>query len=236
MPDGLKKKIGPLPVWAWAIVAGVVIGGIILYTRGTSTTDQASDANTDFTPQVDPTTGLPYTGESSGGSISSGTAAPSLAQEISDTTGLISQLQGAGLWPSVATQGAASPSLVDLAPGHTYYDPTTGNTVSGPEQAAAKEAPKVTAKSTALDKAKAAVQKGRSTPFQRSVLKKAGYSSNQIAYHQKHKTPLQQPHTPVKTKTKATAAKVHAAPTHPLQHVTAAPPNHGKAKVHAGKK
>lgn len=235
MPDGLKKKIGPLPVWGWAIVAGIVIGGIILYTRNSTSSTDATTATTgtDFTPQIDPTTGLPFAGESPGGAATSTTATPTFAQEVGDVTGFVGQLQSAGLWPSVATQGAPTPSIIELAPGHSYYDPATGEVVQGPEAKAGSQSEKTTTKSTALDKAKAAVQKGKTTAFQRNVLKKAGYSSAQVAYHTKHKTPLQQPHTPVKTKSKATAAKVHSAPTHPNQHITAAPPNHGKAKVKA---
>lgn len=241
MPDGLKRKIGPLPVWGWAIIAGAIIGGLILYTRsGSSSTDATSaTTGTDFTPQIDPTTGLPFSGEGSGGGVAT-TTQPSLAQEISDVTGAIGSLQAIGAWPTAATAGAGS-SLVDLAPGHKYYDPVTGTEVDGPEAPAAKENQTDSSKSktaakpkTALDRAKSAVQKGRVGPVNRTRLKKAGYTDAQINYHAKHKTPLQQPHKPTVTKTRATTAKVHAAPTHPLQHVTAAPPSHGKVAVSHG--
>lgn len=31
---GLQKKVGPLPLWAWALAAGAIVGGYFLFVRG----------------------------------------------------------------------------------------------------------------------------------------------------------------------------------------------------------
>lgn len=44
---GLKKKVGPLPMWAWYSLVGLGLGGVILYLRrdGTSSTANATAEN-----------------------------------------------------------------------------------------------------------------------------------------------------------------------------------------------
>lgn len=246
MPEGLQKKIGPLPLWAWALIMGGVIGGVILLRKGSNTGTDGQEVGTDTSGQIFPGA----TDGASGGSLTGTGGAPTLQDGLTSFTSTVQQLKDAGLWPDVATQGApvvTPPGLVDLAPGHTYYDPTTGETVSGPEQIAAKSAtPSTTTpgkKPSALDRAMTAVQKGSGVgPIRRALLKKHGYTDAQINFHIKHKTPLKQPDN-VKAKSKANtpakgpakgkpAATASAAATHPLQHVTAAPPNHAKAPAY----
>lgn len=243
MPEGLQKKIGPLPIWAWALIMGGVIGGVILLRRGNDTTGTGDIVGSDSGSFLDPTQGF---SEGSGSGLTGGGGAPSLADGITSTSQAIQAIKDAGLWPDVATQGApAAPSLIALAPGARYYDPTTGETVDGPDSIAANSGTNpatgkskgVSAKTSPLDRAMKSVQKGAVGPINRARLRKAGYTDAQIAYHVKHKTPLQQPAkvkdkngktVTTKKKTTTAKAKTSAAPTHPLQHVTAAQPNHGK--------
>jgi hypothetical protein len=62
----LKKKVGPLPVWAWGIIFGVV--GYYVYSRNRGSSTGSASANT-VTPAVldpnaiDPNTGLTYGAE-----------------------------------------------------------------------------------------------------------------------------------------------------------------------------
>lgn len=237
MPEGLQKKIGPLPIWAWALIMGGVIGGVILIRRGSSDTGTAgADVGSDTSGQIFPGA----TDGASSGSLTGTGGAPTLADGLTSFTSTVQQLKDAGLWPDVATQGAPAAvgsNLIDLAPGHSYYDPTTGETVSGPEAIAANSATAAAPagkKPTALERAKAAVQKGKVGPINRKRLQKAGYTNNQIDLHAKHKTPLAQPQKiqHPKTKTTSGAKGKTSTATHPLQHVTAAAPNHAKAPAH----
>ena len=66
---GLTKKLGPLPVWAWALGGGALIGGVFYLRRkanggNASTTSNASTAGGSSNLCVDPTTGqtAPCTG------------------------------------------------------------------------------------------------------------------------------------------------------------------------------
>lgn len=210
MPDGLKKKIGPLPIWAWAIIAGGIIGGVILYGRRGQSSLDSTPVGSDTSGVIDPTTGLPYAGVSGGGLTGGGTT-PTLADQVANVTGLIGSLRDAGLIPAAGSGG------------DVYY--VTNTDTGEPTDAAVNNTSTAApgGKPSALDRAMAAVQSGKVGPINTKRLKAAGYSQAQIDYHVKHKTPLQQPQ---KTKTKPTP-KHTSAPTHPHQHVTVAPPNHG---------
>lgn len=230
MPEALTKKIGPLPVWAWALIIGGTIGAVVLLRRGSGTSAQGAptDPNAD-TAQIDPTTGLPYSGMGSGGGVAT-SSAPSLATEIGDVTGAFQALQAAGFLQPATAGGTG---LVQLAPGATYYDPTTGDVVHGDATNAAVDQASgsvqgATTSGSPLERAAAAVTKGKVGPINTRRLLNAGYSQAQIDFHVSHKSPLGQPANAVKPNvTKATPTPVHPAATHPLQHVTAAPSHHG---------
>lgn len=229
----LTHKVGPLPLYAWVLIAGVTIAGVIYIQRqraGTSTDGSNVDTGTSDLG-IDPTTGAPYASEfGTGTGVTSSDAAPAIGQEVSDVTGLLGALQSAGLIPTAA-QSTGGTGLIQLAPGASYYDPLTGETVSGPEQAAATQASGQAGSttSTALDKAMAAVSKGAVGTINRARLNAAGFTNAQINYHTTHKTPLGQPAgvSAVRTEAKKQDAKKSAATaTHPNQHVTAAKPDH----------
>lgn len=233
MPDALKKKIGPLPLWMWVAIAGATIGVVILYERSrTGATDTGTvDTGTTDPSLIDPTTGVPYAAEGGGGGATSADTAPTLSQEFSDVFGFISQAQGAGLWPTAAAGNAPATStgLVDLAPGHSYYDPTTGETVNGPEASAVSQSTSslTTPAATALARAEKAVTSGKLGKVNRGRLNAAGYTDAQIDFHLKSKTPLGQPKA--QSTTKPAKPKNTAAASHPNQHTTAAAPNHNIA-------
>jgi len=122
----MKKKYGPLPLWAWGAI-GIVT--IYLYYRHSSSS--SSSSGTTSTDAVDPVTGIPYSQEEqayqneaasamspgSGGSnpvdtTNGGTTPPDLTQELQDITGLITGLQDAGLVNQTPTDnGGTSPSV-----------------------------------------------------------------------------------------------------------------------------
>jgi len=66
--QALKKKIGPLPAWAWVVVIGGAIGAYLLYRRSSSSSSSTTPTSTAASQeaQVDPTNplGLTYAQES----------------------------------------------------------------------------------------------------------------------------------------------------------------------------
>jgi hypothetical protein len=132
----LKKKIGPLPLWAWVLILGTA-GGLLWYEH-----DKSSSASS-ASSQVDPATGLTYaqeqqeseegidplTGEDysqeqygsstdpGAGDYGGGTGLTDAStnstpetpdQEISDVVGWIGDLQAAGLIPAAQTAPTAT--------------------------------------------------------------------------------------------------------------------------------
>lgn len=232
MPDALKKKIGPLPLWVWVAIAGATIGAVILYERSRTDAVDTGEVSTDTGSQlIDPTTGQPFATEGGGGTAST-TTAPTLSQEFSDVFGFISQAQAAGFWPTTTAAGnepsTTGTGLVDLAPGHSYYDPTTGETVNGPEVAAVSQTASsvTTPAKTALARAEKAVTTGKIGKVNRQRLNAAGYTDSQIDFHLKSRTPLGQPKA---AKKPAPKTPNQIAASHPGTHAGTQAPNHNIA-------
>lgn len=74
----LKKKVGPLPVYAWAGIAAVAVLAAYFYLhRSSGSADAAGLAQPDQGSQaIDPTTGLPYSGSGYGGGGGLGIGTP----------------------------------------------------------------------------------------------------------------------------------------------------------------
>lgn len=142
----MKKKLGPLEAWQWAAIGAAAGLLLLLYNRrrggaaaAASTGSQTpADAQYDVGP-IDPTTGLPFSQEGSGGLTSGGggggsdplggivqNAAPmSLADELNDfglIVGLLSQVQG--LTPPPATDTSPA-STTDQPAQSTGTQPTS---------------------------------------------------------------------------------------------------------------
>lgn len=88
---GLTRKIGPLPAWAWGIIGGIAV--YFLYTRyknSSATGAVNSPTATVFDPNaVDPTTGLTYGQELSGGfPTTGGLQASTGSGSTADTSGV----------------------------------------------------------------------------------------------------------------------------------------------------
>lgn len=58
--SGLKKKLGPLPVWAWILIAGTAIGLIWYEHSKNSSTSSSTTTPPTSANSVDPATGLTY--------------------------------------------------------------------------------------------------------------------------------------------------------------------------------
>lgn len=124
----MKKKYGPLPLWAWGAVGVVAIYLWYRYTQASSTSTTSTSTAASNTG-IDPITGVPYSEEESafqneaasalapgsGGSYNGTTAtgAPDLGQEIGDVTGLITSLQTSGLIPGPGTVTSGSSGTSD---------------------------------------------------------------------------------------------------------------------------
>lgn len=176
----LKRKLGPLPVWVWAI-----IGGMVLYflrskgyfggagaDQGETLQPRQADArepqqSTLLQPGesvYDPNTGTLSTAPGGGGgdAIGGGVGEPTTPVDTNDTAQALEDLAAAIL----------------------------GNQTDSDKPNSA--APR-THKPTALDRAKAAVVTGKLGPKNKARLTKAGYSAAQISYHLRRHTALGKP-------------------------------------------
>lgn len=181
------RKFGPLPAWAWlTILAGVVYlwrkRAAGTGTTGGATTDTSTADLTPPDPQ-DPVVLQP--GES--------VYNPSTGELI-----------------GTAPEQQPPPDATTITPINDPVPPDT--TVPDAPFMPSSAAPSVTPtkKPSALDRAKAAVTRGRVGPINRQRLARAGYTPNQVAYHARRKTPLGKPkpqHKPPKPVKHPTATK-----------------------------
>lgn len=152
----MKKKVGPLPVYAYVGLATVLV--LALYMRSRANANAATtDTTAPAAPSIDPTTGLPFAGIPSGslggGTLSPDTSGvftpPTLAQEVGDVTNLIAALQGAGM--------ITSPSAVNglTADDHAYLSSLFGQTTQQrePDHSAPTPIAQRTVVKTAVSKA-----------------------------------------------------------------------------------
>lgn len=120
MPDALKKKLGPLPLWQWVLIGAVVGVGAILWRRGHPAAAQdaaaaAIPSDAQYNP-IDPTTGLPVSGGVSTGPTSAdpglivtdpGAAAPPSFTDLLTGFGqledLLAGIQGLQPGPAIET-------------------------------------------------------------------------------------------------------------------------------------
>ena len=184
---GLSKKMGPLPVWAWGLIFGVV--GYYLYERHLSSS--ASNTSTASTAQVldpnaiDPNTGLTYGQEEdaalnanaaqlagSGGSGTSPTDS-SLSTQPSDLQTGTSELGDLSTFLSGFSQIARQ--LGYTAPGALSPGVPTPITSSGPGiVATANTNPAVWDTSTMAQQAQAALANKRPVTTPKSALTRGG--------------------------------------------------------------
>ena len=164
---GMKKKIGPLPLWTWAILGGVAVYYLYRRMRENAAATTSSSTSTLDPNAVDPNTGLTYGAEENaalqygstsalgGGSTSSGASPQPLdiGAEITDITNLISGLEAAGLISSPTTtnagsQGPAGPAGPAGPPGPAGPSAPVSTTPNTPGSASSPSAPTTTNKST----------------------------------------------------------------------------------------
>jgi len=131
----LKKKLGPLPVWGWALLGAGTLG-VVYYIRSKSSSSTTA-ATTSTADQIDPATGQSYASElaaaqaanaantGSAGSAASTPAATTdltgIATGITSTDQLATQL--AAIQDELATQSTAAPT-----------DTTAATTITGEAQ------------------------------------------------------------------------------------------------------
>ncbi len=145
----MKKKIGPLPLWAWGLVAGV--GLYVLYRYYEASSSSAGNATTTtgiLDPNaVDPNTGLTYgeeeeaaenanaAAQSSGGYTSpsdtttgtTGLATGETGDEVGDLTNFLTELSNAGF--TYNPSGSGSPTApTPVAGGSTPSSTPAANT------------------------------------------------------------------------------------------------------------
>ena len=58
----LEKKLGPLPVWGWALLGGGTLG-VVYYIRSRSSSSSTTAASTVDPNTIDPATGIPWSQE-----------------------------------------------------------------------------------------------------------------------------------------------------------------------------
>lgn len=112
--SGLKRKVGPLPLWSWIVIVGGTIGIYLLYRSSSSSTGAAANSNT-----VDPSspTGLTY-----------GQEAQDAALGIDPATGeTYAQEQAASAGGGGGTSGAGGTSAPDDSAALSQIDSDLNN-------------------------------------------------------------------------------------------------------------
>lgn len=182
----LKRKLGPLPVWVWAILGGIVV--YFLRSRGYFGSTLGTDTGTTLQPSQRPTDApQAQTVLQPGESIYDPNSGA-----LSTAPGGDTGAGGAGVTGSDPTQ-----AIEDLAAAIS-----SGQTVqSAPTNATAP-------RTSLLARAKAAVVTGRIGPKERARLRKEGFTNSQINFHLKRKTALGAP----KPRQSGSTKPAHAAP------------------------
>lgn len=173
----LKRKLGPLPVWAWSILGGAVVyflrkrgyfgGGVqqgetLQPRQEAAGTPQAQTVLQPGESVYDPNTGA-------------------LTTAPGNDTGVVGDTSPASSGGGSGDYGQAIQDMVDaISTALTDSERTNG---ASPQ----------THKPSALSRAKAAVARGKVGPKNKARLEKAGYTAGQIAYHVKRRTPLGKP-------------------------------------------
>lgn len=172
--QALTRKLGPLPVWAWA-----AIGGAAIYVYRTRR--ELATGSTGITPSV--------TDQTSGGQ------APVVLQPgesaYDPNTG-----QLVGTAPSQAAPDQPQPfAPIVLDPGQQLYDPGTGQLVGGtPQGSTTQKAPTAKPKApTNLSRAESRVSRGGGGKKTVATLLRAGFSRGQITHAQAKHTQLGTP-------------------------------------------
>jgi hypothetical protein len=165
----LTRKLGPLPVWAWALIAGAAI--FVYRSRRGGAANVPAAVSPDITDQTaglkDPLTLQP--GESA----------------YDPNTGQLTTAPGD---PGAAT---STNPLIPVQPGQTYYDPGTGELVnvpggtdtatdSGGKTGAGQSKKGKPPKRTPLRLAKVRLSQGKNSKRQNKFLRGRGYSQGQI--------------------------------------------------------
>lgn len=221
--ESLTRKLGPLPVWAWALIAGA---GLYVYRMRQSggAVDTASTTDTTGAEVADQSPTVLQPGESA----------------LTPGGGLVTAPGGG--------TGAESPSPlspISLAPGQTVYDPNTGTGFTAPggpnsdgtgaqTNPGKNGKPKGTgAPKSKLAQARARVALGRGGTKTSRILLKAGYSRGQIAHAKKHHTQLGPPSHKRQKKPKTQHGKTNKVPHHSAKRSTARSAAIGRTHTHA---
>lgn len=129
----LTKKVGPLPVWAWAAIA--LIGGYLLYEHYKGTSSSATSTTTPASTAADPNTDTTGSGSGTSGTIPDQSATTPYGTAHGDTSSqLLSALEAEteALSNLSANQGAAGGTTTTT---NNYY-PVGGSGASGSTSAA----------------------------------------------------------------------------------------------------
>ena len=124
IPESFKGKLGPLPVWAWGAIIGVIV---IAYVWFSGRTDESPDAETETAATPTPTIGL---GDAIDGAFLPGTAngggggATGIAETVGTGTGWV--VPG-----DVALIGKGTAPLTAQAAISKYLDETTLTAAEG---------------------------------------------------------------------------------------------------------
>lgn len=183
----LRRKLGPLPVWAWSLIGGSVLYFLRAkgYFQGLGSnkvtgetlqpTQQATDAKSPPTvlqpgeSAYNPDTGTLTTAPGGGGGGASGNSGDS----------------GGGGGGTTPTDNSDVIQAIEDLTSAVMGGQTTSDK---PDSVSPR-----THKPTALERAKAAVVKGKIGPKNRARLKGAGYTASQISYHLRRHTALGKP-------------------------------------------
>jgi hypothetical protein len=136
----MKKKMGPLPVWAWGLILGV--GVFFLYERSKASSSTSSSVALPSSDLVDPATGLTYgqeqsaalnanaTSPSQGALGSSTSTTPVIADQLNTLESLLGFIQG--IDPNFGTGVPNVPNVSATTAAAAASPPIVNVTVSAP--------------------------------------------------------------------------------------------------------
>ena len=127
----LKKKLGPLPVWGWALLGAGGLG-LVYYLRSKSSASTAATTSTVDPNTIDPSTGIPWSQEAQANAANIGAgSAGSAANTPAPTTDLTGIATGLTSTDQLATELAVIQAELSTQSNGALVNASPATTITG---------------------------------------------------------------------------------------------------------